>query len=128
MATNQPSPFAALRHRNFRLLWTGQLISFSGSMMQTAAILWHVSLLVPAGRRAIALGMVGLVRLMPIVFFSIAGGTVADAWDRRRVMLMTQTAMAATALTLATLTFIGVEPSMADLRAGGDRLCRVSLR
>jgi len=108
VATDQPSPFVALRHRNFRLLWTGQLISFSGSMMQTAAILWHVSLLVPAGRRAIALGMVGLVRLMPIVFFSIAGGTVADAWDRRRVMLITQTAMAATALTLATLTFMGL--------------------
>ena len=108
MPTDQPSPFVALRHRNFRLLWTGQLISFSGSMMQTAAILWHVSLLVPADRRAIALGMVGLVRLMPIVFFSIAGGTVADAWDRRRVMLITQTAMAATALTLATLTFTGL--------------------
>jgi MFS family permease len=108
VASDQPSPFVALRHRNFRLLWTGQLISFSGSMMQTAAILWHVSLLVPAGRRAIALGMVGLVRLMPIVFFSIAGGTVADAWDRRRVMLITQTAMAATAMTLAALTFSGL--------------------
>jgi MFS family permease len=102
------SPFIALRHRNFRLLWTGQLISFSGSMMQTAAILWHVSLLVPAGQRPIALGMVGLVRLLPIIFFSMAGGTIADASDRRRVMLVTQTAMAATALTLAVLTFRGV--------------------
>ena len=44
------SPFVALQHRNFRLLWTGQLISFSGSNMQTAALLWHVSLLVPAGQ------------------------------------------------------------------------------
>ncbi len=104
----QPSPFIALRHRNFRLLWTGQLISFSGSMMQSAAILWHVSLLVPADQRAIALGMVGLVRLMPIVFFSIAGGTVADASDRRRVMLVTQTAMGLTAVTLAVLSFRGL--------------------
>ena len=47
-----PSPFVALQHRNFRLLWTGQLISFSGSNMQTAAILWHVSLLVPPEQRA----------------------------------------------------------------------------
>jgi hypothetical protein len=85
------SPFLALQHRNFRLLWTGQLISFSGSNMQTAALLWHVSLLVPAGQRPIALGMIGLVRLMPIVFFSNAGGTIADASDRRRVMLITQT-------------------------------------
>ena len=103
------SPFLALQHRNFRLLWTGQLISFSGSNMQTAALLWHVSLLVPPAQRPIALGMVGLVRLMPIVFFSIAGGTLADASDRRRVMLVTQTGMALAALTLAALTFRGVE-------------------
>jgi len=102
------SPFAALQHRNFRLLWTGQLISFSGSNMQTAALLWHVSLLVPAAQRPIALGMVGLVRLMPIIFFSIAGGTLADASDRRRVMLFTQSAMALTALTLAVITFRGL--------------------
>jgi MFS family permease len=101
-------PFVALQHRNFRLLWIGQLISFSGATMQTAAILWHVSLLVPVDRRPIALGMVGLVRLIPIVFFSIAGGAVADASDRRRVMLYTQTAMCAIALALAILTFRGL--------------------
>jgi MFS family permease len=102
------SPFTALQHRNFRLLWTGQIISFSGSQMQTAALLWHVSLLVPADQRPIALGMVGLVRLMPIIFFSIAGGTLADASDRRRVILYTQAAMALTALALAVLTFRGL--------------------
>jgi MFS family permease len=101
-------PFVALQHRNFRLLWIGQLISFSGATMQTAAILWHVSLLVPVDRRSIALGMVGLVRLLPIVFFSIAGGAVADASDRRRVMLYTQSAMCAIALALAVLTFRGL--------------------
>ncbi|HUP40526.1 MAG TPA: MFS transporter [Vicinamibacterales bacterium] len=102
------SPFAALQHRNFRLLWSGLIVSFSGSNMQTAALLWHVSLLVPPGKRPIALGMVGLVRLMPIIFFSIAGGTLADASDRRRVMLITQTGMALTALALAILTFRGL--------------------
>ena len=102
------SPFAALQHRNFRLLWTGQLISFSGSMMQTAAILWHVSLLAPPNRRALALGLVGLVRLLPVVCFSIAAGAVADAWDRRRVMLATQTAMGTTAIVLAALTLGGL--------------------
>ncbi len=99
------SPFAALQHRNFRLLWCGLLVSISGSMMQTAAILWHVSLLVPDEKRAIALGLVGLVRLLPIIFFSIAAGAVADAWDRRRVMLVTQSAMGISALLLALLTF-----------------------
>ena len=50
------SSLAALPHRNFRLLWIGQLVSISGSMMQRAAILWHVSLLVPPGRKGLALG------------------------------------------------------------------------
>jgi hypothetical protein len=75
--------FTALQHRNFRLLWLGQLISFSGSMMQQAAILWHVSLLVPPHRRGLALGIVGLVRVGPIVVFSLVSGVVADALDRR---------------------------------------------
>ena len=56
----------ALRHRNFRLLWIGLLVSFSGTFMQSAAVLWHVSVLVPADRRAIALGLVGLVRIVPV--------------------------------------------------------------
>lgn len=81
----------------------------SGSMMQTAAILWHVSLLVPAERRGLALGMVGLVRLVPIVTFSLVGGVVADALDRRRLMLLTQTAMGLVAAALALLTFRGLE-------------------
>jgi Zn-dependent protease with chaperone function len=65
-----PAPLVALQHRNFRLLWLGQIVSFSGSMMQTAAILWHVSLLVPPDRKALALGLVGLVRLVPILVLS----------------------------------------------------------
>ena len=85
-----PQVFQALKHRNFRLLWVGLLISFSGSYMQTAAILWHVSLLVPDDRRPIALGMVGLVRVVPIVVFSLISGVAADALDRRKLMLATQ--------------------------------------
>jgi MFS family permease len=100
--------FVALRHRNFRLLWIGLLISFSGSLMQTAAILWHVSLLVPDDRRALALGMVGLVRVVPIIFFSLLSGVAADVFDRRRLMLITQSAMAVLAALLAALTFHGL--------------------
>jgi|RhiMethySRZTD1v2_1073278.scaffolds.fasta_scaffold170110_2 MFS family permease len=100
--------FAALQHRNFRLLWSGQLVSFSGSMMQQAAILWHVSLLVPPERRALALGMVGLVRVAPIVFFSLLSGVAADALDRRRLMMATQTASTGVAAALAVLAFTGV--------------------
>ncbi|MDD5545043.1 MAG: MFS transporter [Acidobacteriia bacterium] len=102
------SNFIALQHRNFRLLWTGQLISFSGSTMQTAAILWHVSLLVPDNRKGLALGLVGLVRILPIIFFSLVSGLVADVYDRRRLMLVTQTTMAVLATILAVVTFHGL--------------------
>jgi hypothetical protein len=51
--------FHALRHRNFRLLWLGQLVSFTGTMMQSAAVLWHVALLAPADQKGWALGWSG---------------------------------------------------------------------
>jgi MFS family permease len=98
----------ALRHRNFRLLWLGLLFSFTGSFMQSAALLWHVSLLVPDDRKGLALGIVGLVRFVPIVVFSMISGVVADAWNRRRLMLVTQSLATLVALTLAILTFRGL--------------------
>ena len=98
----------ALRHRNFRLLWIGLLVSFSGTFMQSAAVLWHVSVLVPTDKRAIALGLVGLVRILPVILFSMISGVAADVFDRRRLMLMTQTMMAALAVVLSILTFRGL--------------------
>jgi len=108
-ATPSNSPFAALENRNFRLLWSSQLVSNAGSMMQSAAILWHVSLLVPAERRGLALGMVGLVRILPIVALSLVSGVVADARNRRKLMLVTQSGMALAAGALAWLSFRGVQ-------------------
>jgi MFS family permease len=80
----------------------------TGSMMQNAALLWQVSLLVAPDKKGLALGLVGLVRVVPIVVFSLISGVVADAWDRRKLMLFTQTASAAVALALAWLTFRGL--------------------
>jgi len=100
--------FVALQHRNYRLLWIGLFVSFSGSMMQNAGLLWHVSLLVPPDRKGLALGMVGLVRVLPIMVFSMISGVVADAWDRRRLMLFTQIAATIVATMLAVLTFRGL--------------------
>src|SRR5436190_3208893 len=77
-------------------------------MMQNAALLWHVSLLVSPARKGLALGLVGLVRVVPVVVFSLLSGVVADVWDRRRLMLFTQTAAALNALVLATLAFRGL--------------------
>jgi MFS family permease len=102
------SSIVALRHRNFRLLWIGLLVSMTGSLMQNAALLWHVSLLVPPGKKGLALGFVGLARVGPIVVFSLVSGVVADAWDRRKLMFFTQSMAALVALTLAFLTFRGL--------------------
>jgi MFS family permease len=103
--------FAALHHRNFRLLWLGQLVSFSGTMMQSAAVLWHVALLAPPDQKGWALGLVGLVRFVPIVLFSLLSGVVADAHDRRRLMLVTQSLMGLFALVLSVLAFRGLSTS-----------------
>jgi MFS family permease len=105
------SSLSALQHRNFRLLWFGQLVSMSGSMMQATAVLWHISLLVPPGQKALALGLVGLARVVPIIAFSMLGGVVADALDRRRLMLVTQAVMTLSAALLAWLTFRGLTVS-----------------
>jgi MFS family permease len=97
--------FVALQHRNFRLIWIGLFLSFTGTTMQNAALLWQVSLLVPADQKGLALGMVGLVKVVPIVVFSLFGGVVADAWNRRRVMMFTQVGSAVAAFGLAWTTF-----------------------
>jgi MFS family permease len=98
----------ALQYRNFRLMWIGLFLSFTGTMMQNAALLWQVSLLVPPERKGLALGLIGLVRVLPIVVFSMMGGVVADAADRRKVMICTQSGSAVVALSLALATFRGV--------------------
>src|SRR5438876_2759114 len=77
-------------------------------MMQNAALLWHVSLLVAAGKKGLALALVGLVKVAPIICFSMISGVAADAWDRRRLMLMTQAGSVLSALALAVLTFRGL--------------------
>jgi MFS family permease len=99
--------FVALRHRNYRLIWIGLLASMTGSTMQNAALLWHVSLLVPPERKGLALGLVGLVKVVPIIFFSMVSGVVADAWNRRRLMLFTQTGSAIVAASLALVAYSG---------------------
>ena len=116
------SVFPALQHRNFRLLWLGLLVSFSGNFMQTAAILWHVSLLAPDDQRALALGLVGLVRVVPVIGFSLLSGVAADALDRRRLMLVTQSTMALLARRAGDDDVPGALEPVAHLRAGGVQL------
>ena len=73
--------------------------------MQQAALLWHVSLLVPPGRKGLALGFVGLARVVPLVIFSMISGVAADVFDRRKLMLITQVGGTIVAVALAILAF-----------------------
>ena len=100
------SAFAALRHRDFRLLWLGQIVSVTGSQMQSVAIHWHVYLLT---KSALALGMVGLFRGLPLILCSLIGGVVADATNRKRLMIITQCVMLASAGLLTLITFAGLQ-------------------
>jgi MFS family permease len=108
LTSRWPSSLVALQHRNFRLIWFGLLVSFSGTFMQNAALLWHVSLLVSPDKKALALGLVGLGRVAPVVVFSMISGVVADAVDRRQVLLATQTLAALVAFGLSFLAYHGV--------------------
>jgi MFS family permease len=92
--------FVALRSRDFRLLLGGQLISLTGTQMQQVAVIWQLYLL---SGSPFALGLLGLFRVAPIVLLGLGGGVLADALDRRKLMLMTQSALALVSVALAVL-------------------------
>ena len=94
----------SLHHKKFFYLWLGQLISITGTQMQLWALFWHVNQL---NENPIALGGIGMARILPVVFFSLIGGALADSRDRRRVMFTTQSLAALLALTLALFTQFG---------------------
>ena len=94
----------SLRHRRFRLLWLGLLISIAGSQMQLWALFWHIRTITD---QPIALGAVGLARILPVIVFSLIGGAVADVLNRRRILFLTQTGMALVAFALGWLTLSG---------------------
>ncbi len=95
-------PYAALRFRDFRLLLTGRLISsFSGEML-SFAIGWELWL---RTHSAFALGMVGLVQVIPVLLLSLYAGHVADQNNRKQIVLITQAFLALCALGLAYLSY-----------------------
>ena len=100
--------FSSLRHRDFRLLWIGQIVSVTGSQMQLAAINWHIYVITHS---ALALGLVGACRALPIIVCSLMGGVVADVVDRRRLMIVTQTSMLICSGALALVTSSGLTHS-----------------
>jgi MFS family permease len=91
----------ALRHRNFQLFFSGQLISLIGTWMQTVAQSWLVYRLTGSG---LLLGSVGFASQIPVFLLAPIGGITADRSNRQRVVIATQTAAMLLAFVLAALT------------------------
>jgi MFS family permease len=88
------------RDRDFRMLWLGQLVSGVGRQVTVVALpfeLWQLT------HNSLSIGLLALVQLVPILIFSLGGGAIADAVDRRRLLIATQALLAACSLGLAVL-------------------------
>jgi len=102
-AGNNHDPYAALRFRDLRLLLAGRFITNFGGQMVSFAIAWELWL---RTHNAFALGLVGLVQVIPVLLLSLPGGHVADRYDRKRTVAITQSLLAVCSLGLALLSFL----------------------
>jgi MFS family permease len=97
--------FSSLRIRNYRLYYTGQIISNSGTWMQSIAQAWLVLKLTNSGT---ALGLVVALQSLPVLVLGPFGGVLADRFPKRKLLIITQSAFGALALILGTLVATGV--------------------
>lgn len=95
--------FRALRHRNYRLFFAGQMISIIGTWMQQTALPLQIVQLAPQDP-GLWLGIVGFLPLIPLVPLSLIAGSLADRFPKRDIIVLTQAAMMLQAFALATLT------------------------
>jgi MFS family permease len=96
---------SALRHRNYRLYWFGQLFSVLAQNMEHVAQGW---LVLELTNSPLALGLTGLAHAIPTITLTLVGGAIADRADRRRIMIASQTGAALIFLTVAVLVLTGV--------------------
>src|SRR3974390_2785806 len=99
--------FAALRHRNYRLFFFGQLVSLIGTWMQTTALPLLIIQLVPQKQQGIWLGIYGFLPLLPLIPLALIAGSLADRFSKRKILVLTQTTMMLQAFVLAALTAAG---------------------
>lgn len=97
-------PVFVLKHRDYRLLWLGQMISTLGTQMHTVALSWQVYELTGS---VFQLGLLGLIRAAALMVTSFVGGAAADTRNRRNLMLVTQTSMLILTGALAVSTTLG---------------------
>ncbi len=104
MTTGLVQAVAALKHRNFRIFWTGQIISLIGAWMQSVAQGWLVLQLTDS---PLLLGVVSAVQFTPMLFLSLIAGVAADRLPKRKLLLVTQISSSLTALILGLLVITG---------------------
>lgn len=100
-----PTRFSAFQFRDYRLFWLGQLISFSGTWMQSTAQGWLVYSLT---KSPFYLGAVSAAGSLPVLLFTLMGGVMADRFTKRNVLLLTQALSMVPALIAGVLTGLGV--------------------
>lgn len=93
--------FPAFRSRDFFIFWLALFISNTGSQMQFVALNWQVYTITNS---AFALGLIGLLRFIPILIFSLISGSVADAHNRKFILTITQSSLTILSLILAIMT------------------------
>jgi len=104
VASRLPEALRALRHRNFQLFFAGQLVSLTGTWMQSVAQSWLVYRLTGS---AVLLGSVGFASQIPVFLLAAFGGAIADRRAKHRILILTQTFSMLLATTLAALTLSG---------------------
>ena len=103
-ARRVPTALGALAHRDFRVFWLGQLVSLIGTWMQSVSQSWLVLELTGSPFK---LGLVGTLQFAPMLVFSLFAGVIADRVRKRRLLLVTQSALLVQALVLAVLVAAG---------------------
>lgn len=101
---SRKSAFAPFRHSDFRLLWSATLVSNFGGLVQSVGAAWMMTQLTDS---ATLIALVQASNTLPIMLFALASGALADIFDRRKLLLVAQTFMAAVSLALALLTWQG---------------------
>ncbi len=99
-----PSGLRALNHRDFRLFFTGQLISLVGTWMQSVGQSW---LVLELTNSPFKLGVIGTLQFGPMLCFSFVAGAIADRVPKRRLIISTQTALMLQAFVLSALAWTG---------------------
>ena len=106
VALNSRTFSSVRKHRNYRLYFSGQIVSLSGTWMQDTALPWLVLALTGS---PVYVGLLVFARYVPFMAFGLFSGTLADRFDNRRVVIVTQTASMSIAAGLAVLAFAGVD-------------------